>query len=494
MPLTIGQLLNNRYRIDVLLGQGGMGAVYRALDLNLNIAVAVKENQDASPEAQRQFAREASMLAGLSHPNLPRVTDHFFIAGQGQYLVMDFIDGEDLESMLNRYSVLPEPQVLVWIAEICDALAYLHSQQPPIIHRDIKPANIRIRMDGRAMLVDFGIAKIYDQNLATTIGAKAVAPGYSPPEQYGGMTDVRSDIYALGATLYHLLTGQAPPESVRRAVGSAFTPPPRVLNQHISPVAEQAILKAIEVATDRRFGTVQELRAALTQPLNRAPIATTVPATSSATTIKTRVPSWLWLAVPGGILICALSVLSLAGVFTAARPTPVSSAKVAVTVNGPTPTATDVPTPAVLPSNTPIPPSTATPLPTVQPATLPPPTPILIIRPSPVEAVANYYAAIEQRRYDLTWATLSDRFKAKFNCPNPPCAQYDFAGYRAWWDSVSTVSVGSPQVVAQSDNSATVYVELAYALNDGRQIQDERPYIQLVFDTSTQRWLFDDKN
>src|SRR5512136_2623147 len=120
MPLAIGQVLNNRYRVDALLGQGGMGAVYRALDLNLNLQVAIKENLDASPEAQKQFGREAGILARLSHPNLPRVTDYFFLPGQGQYLVMDFVEGQDLQAMLELLGVLPENKVLTWIAQICD--------------------------------------------------------------------------------------------------------------------------------------------------------------------------------------------------------------------------------------------------------------------------------------------------------------------------------------------------------------------------------------
>jgi len=270
MPLSNLQVIHNdRYRIEALLGQGGMGAVYRGMDLSLNIPVAIKENLDGSPEAQKQFGREANMLARLSHPNLPRVTDYFFVPGQGQYLVMDYVEGEDLQQMLNRLGALPEPQVLNWISQICDALAYLHSQPSPIIHRDIKPANIKVRPDGRAVLVDFGIAKVYDPYLATTIGAKAVTPGYSPPEQYGSSstTDARSDIYALGATLYHLLTGSLPPESLQRVVGGSPLSPPRELNQNISPMAEGAILKAIEVATERRFQNVGELRAALVQPV-----------------------------------------------------------------------------------------------------------------------------------------------------------------------------------------------------------------------------------
>jgi serine/threonine protein kinase len=245
MALNIGEVIqHDRYRIEGLLGQGGMGAVYKAWDLNLDMPVAIKENLEATPEAQKQFIREANMLAKLVHSNLPRVIDYFSIPDQGQYLVMDYIDGEDLRSMFTRLGRLPEPQVLSWIGQILDALAYLHSQPTPIIHRDIKPANIKVRPDGRAVLVDFGIAKFYDPKLATTMGAKAITPGYSPPEQYGGgATDTRSDIYALGATLFTLLTGQEPPESVMRAVKQAEFPRPRELNSDISPQVEEAILK-----------------------------------------------------------------------------------------------------------------------------------------------------------------------------------------------------------------------------------------------------------
>lgn len=261
MPLSIGQCLNNRYRVEALLGQGGMGAVYRAWDLSLDIPVAVKENLDASPEAQKQFSREARILARLSHPNLPRVIDHFFISGQGQYLVMDFVEGEDLQAMLDRLGKLPEPQVLNWISQICDALSYLHGQPSPVIHRDIKPANIKIRHTGQAMLVDFGIAKVYDPNLSTTMGAKAVTPGYSPPEQYGGgTTDTRSDIYALGATLYHLLTGHRPPESLQRAVGAAATPAPHQLNGQISPMLHRLYLGHVRVAALPECGQRDILR------------------------------------------------------------------------------------------------------------------------------------------------------------------------------------------------------------------------------------------
>ena len=271
MPLSIGQTLQNeRYRIDGLLGQGGMGAVYRAWDENLHVVVAIKENLEASPEARSQFIREARMLARLAHPNLPRVTDYFFIAEQGQYLVMDYVEGEDLQQMLDRRGIPTEEQALEWTRQVCDALNYLHTQPTPVIHRDIKPANIRIRPDGRAMLVDFGIAKIFDPQGSTTVGARAVTPGYSPPEQYGGgRTDARSDVYAIGATLYHLLTGQAPPESVRLMTEMASAPPPRRLNPGINPGTEAAIMRAMSVSTDRRFQSAAEFKAALTSALER---------------------------------------------------------------------------------------------------------------------------------------------------------------------------------------------------------------------------------
>jgi eukaryotic-like serine/threonine-protein kinase len=269
MPLATGQILNNRYRIVRLLGQGGFGAVYRAWDMNLNIVCALKENLDTSPEAQRQFAREASLLATLRHPYLPVVGDHFSLPGQGQYLVMDYVEGEDLQAMLDRTGgPLPPAQVLPWIIQVCDALTYLHTHLPPVIHRDIKPANIKITPQGQAVLVDFGVAKVYDPNLKTTLGARAVTPGYSPPEQYGrGTTDARSDIYALGATLYTLLTGDTPPDSVdimtRRTAAPASA---RTINLQISPQVSAAIDKAMQSDWSQRYTSAAEFALALAPP------------------------------------------------------------------------------------------------------------------------------------------------------------------------------------------------------------------------------------
>ncbi|MBN1146993.1 MAG: protein kinase [Anaerolineales bacterium] len=264
--------LLGRYRIEKELGRGGFGAVYRAWDINLNRPCAVKENLDTSPEAQRQFAREASVLANLSHPNLPRVTDHFTIEGQGQYLVMDFVEGDDLASLMERRQStasggkIPLDQALRWVIQVADALAYLHTRHPPVVHRDIKPANIRITPEGQAMLVDFGLVKMYDPHMKTTMGARAVTPGYAPPEQYGrGSTDPRTDIYALGATLYKLITARDPLESVQRMIGKQMTPANQV-DASIPDFVSQAIERAMNVEPRQRFQTAEQFKNALSAP------------------------------------------------------------------------------------------------------------------------------------------------------------------------------------------------------------------------------------
>ncbi|MBN2550017.1 MAG: LysM peptidoglycan-binding domain-containing protein [Anaerolineales bacterium] len=265
MPLSLGQTLNNRYRIVNLLGQGGFGAVYKAWDANLGEPVALKESIESSPAAQKQFQLEAKLLFKLHHNSLPRVHDFFIVPGQGMYLVMDYIEGEDLESLrIKAGGRLAEAQVLLWIGQVCEALSYLHSQNPPVIHRDIKPTNIRITPNGSAMLVDFGIAKVFDPNLRTTLGARAVTPGYSPTEQYlsHGVTDARTDIYALGATTYTLLTGHIPPEAPERTLGVGL-PAPLTVNPTISPRVEAAVLKAMEIDPNQRWQAAADFQAAL---------------------------------------------------------------------------------------------------------------------------------------------------------------------------------------------------------------------------------------
>ena len=306
MGLLPGQVLVNRYRIVKLVGQGGFGAVYRAWDTTLHVPVAVKENLDTSPEAQRQFEGEALLLAPLHHTNLPRVTDHFFIPGQGQYLVMDFVEGRNLEEILKeRGHVLDEAEALPWIGQVCDALDYLHRQTPPVIHRDIKPQNIIIDADGRAMLVDFGISKVYDPSLVTTVGARAVTPGYSPPEQYGiGKTDARSDVYALGATLYTILTGAAPPESIGLMTGAETLTPIRQTNPRVSLRTEAAITAAMALAASQRLSGVGVLRDALAGKAMAPLPAVGRPVVLSEA--SERRAAWVWMPAVVGLAVVAI--------------------------------------------------------------------------------------------------------------------------------------------------------------------------------------------
>lgn len=264
MLLEKGILLNNRYRIVEILGQGGMASVYRAIDENLGVEVAVKDNLFTTEDYARQFRREAVILANLRHPNLPRVTDHFVINGQGQYLVMDYIEGEDLRQRMERLGVLEEEEVITIGAAVCDALTYLASRKPPIIHRDIKPGNVKITPQGHIFLVDFGLAKTMQSSQVTTTGARAMTPGFSPPEQYGtARTDHRSDIFSLGSTLYATLTGATPEDALARAMEQAVLAPLRKHNPKVSRKLASVIEKALEVRPDDRYQSAEEFKQAL---------------------------------------------------------------------------------------------------------------------------------------------------------------------------------------------------------------------------------------
>lgn len=264
MTLEQGTLLNGRYRIVDILGQGGMGSVYRAMDENLGVEVAVKENLFTTDEYSRQFRLEAVILASLRHQNMPRVTDHFVIDNQGQYLVMDYIEGEDLRQRMERLGVIPEEDAILIGAAICDALTHLHSRKPPVLHRDIKPGNVKITPDGRVFLVDFGLAKLVQGSQATTTGARAMTPGYSPPEQYGtARTDPRSDIYSMGATLYAALTGIIPEDGLARVMDNVQLTSIRKRNPKVSRRLATAIEKAMEAYPDDRFQSADEFRRAL---------------------------------------------------------------------------------------------------------------------------------------------------------------------------------------------------------------------------------------
>jgi serine/threonine protein kinase/Tol biopolymer transport system component len=265
MTLEKNTLLHNRYRIIEILGQGGMGSVYRAIDENLGVAVALKENLFTTEEYMRQFRLEAVILANLRHPNMPRVSDHFELRDQGQYLIMDFIEGEDLRNRMDRLGMISEEDAVQIGAAMCDALAYLHSRKPPILHRDIKPGNVKITPEGHIFLVDFGLAKVYQgDNQATTTGARAMTPGYSPPEQYGtARTDPRTDFYSLGATLYAALCGVIPEDGLARAMDNAQLTPLRKRNSKISRRFATAIEKAMAVDPSDRFQSAEDFKRAL---------------------------------------------------------------------------------------------------------------------------------------------------------------------------------------------------------------------------------------
>lgn len=265
MTLEKNTLLHNRYRIIEILGQGGMGSVYRAIDENLGVPVALKENLFTTEEYTRQFRLEAVILANLRHPNMPRVSDHFELGDQGQYLVMDFIEGEDLRFRMERLGTISEDDAVQVGGAICDAVAYLHTRKPPILHRDIKPGNVKITPDGHIFLVDFGLAKVFQgNNQATTTGARAMTPGYSPPEQYGtARTDPRTDIYSLGATLYAAISGVIPEDGLARAMDNAQLTPLRKRNPKVTRRFAAAIEKAMAVDPSDRFQTAEEFKKAL---------------------------------------------------------------------------------------------------------------------------------------------------------------------------------------------------------------------------------------
>src|SRR5882757_9451331 len=238
--LTADTVLQGRYRIIRQLGQGGMGAVYEAIDERLDTTVALKETLFTDEKLRKQFEREARLLARMHHPALPRVSDHF-AEGDGQFLVMQYIPGDDLSQMMARkQGPFPPDQVLTWGDQLLDALDYLHTQDPQIIHRDIKPQNLKLTERGQIILLDFGLAKGQSGGVSvitTSASIYGYTPNYAPLEQIQGQgTDARSDIYALSATLYHLMTGVKPPDALTRAAALVNgQPDPLVLANQITP-------------------------------------------------------------------------------------------------------------------------------------------------------------------------------------------------------------------------------------------------------------------
>ncbi len=256
----IQSILQNRYRIDSVLGQGGMGTVYLAKDSRLDDRLCVvKELRDdfyRDEDKQRAlsfFDREVRMLARLKHSNIVQVSDYF--SEQGKYfLVMEYVEGENLHSIMQKREGEPfdENQVVSWAIQICDVLTYLHGQDPPVIYRDLKPSNIMINTDEQLKLVDFGIARKVETEDENT---RVVSAGYSPPEQYWGAANIQSDIYALGATMFFLLAG-IDPEPLK-------SNSPRESNAEVSEYMDAIVRKCMSQEAAQRYNSAAELREAL---------------------------------------------------------------------------------------------------------------------------------------------------------------------------------------------------------------------------------------
>lgn len=258
----IGTVIDGKYEVLREIGRGGMSVVYLAMDTHLNKQWAVKEIRKKGSGKNDEIVvnsllAEANMMKRLDHPALPRIVD-IIDNGITIYVVMDYIEGESLDKILAEYGAQPEEKVIAWAMQIADALSYLHGQKPPIIYRDMKPANVMLKPEGNIKIIDFGIAREYkEQNLAdtTVLGTK----GYAPPEQYSGQTDPRSDIFALGMTMHHLLTGVDPRN------GEPYAPV-RQWNPEISEGLEAIIDKCVQPAAENRYQNCTDLLYDLEHP------------------------------------------------------------------------------------------------------------------------------------------------------------------------------------------------------------------------------------
>lgn len=270
--LTPGSVLQSRYRIIRQLGSGGMGAVYEAVDQRLDTTVALKETFSLDSRLRRQFEQEARLLARLHHPALPRVSD-YFTEGDRAFLVMQFIAGADLaEIIATQPGPFPRNQVIAWADQLLDALIYLHSRDRQIIHRDIKPHNLKLTTGGKIALLDFGLAKDGAADFSAATSSTSIfgyTRRYSPLEQIQDQgTSPRSDIYALGATLYHLLTGLKPPDALARAAALAKSKtdplrPANEIHQAVGPEIAAILRRAMAVEPEDRFQSASEFRDAL---------------------------------------------------------------------------------------------------------------------------------------------------------------------------------------------------------------------------------------
>ncbi len=274
-PLSPNTMIQDRYLVVHLIGKGGMGEVYLAVDQRLGSAVALKRTSYASdPALAGAFEREARILARLRHPVLPKVSDHF-VDGGNQYLVMEHIAGDDLSTRLEATEKpFPVSWVMFWADQLLDALTYLHSHQPPIIHRDIKPQNLKLTDENHIILLDFGLSKDSPNQTRSTSGQSSgsvfgYTPHFAPMEQIRGTgTDARSDIYSLAATLYQLLTGVKPADSLTRADAVLNGSPDPVqalheINPEIASTVSDVLMRALEITQDRRYKSAADMQRAL---------------------------------------------------------------------------------------------------------------------------------------------------------------------------------------------------------------------------------------
>ena len=295
--LRPGATLANRYQIQGAIGVGGMGAVYRARDLhfpNVVKLVAVKEMIIQAPDPLvrkvivRNFEREANLLATLDHRSISKIYDSFSL-NERSYLVLEFINGKDLEAILNdSEGPLSEERVIGWAVELCDVLQYLHTHQPePVIFRDMKPSNVMVNTYDHIILIDFGIAKHFQggQQRGTMIGTE----GYSPPEQYRGEASPQADIYALGATLHHLLTRRDPRLEPPFSFGERAI---RKINPLVSPELEEVIVTALQYNPQDRFPTALAMKEALLVAARKTGLLPRISRLGAATSDENIKPIW----------------------------------------------------------------------------------------------------------------------------------------------------------------------------------------------------------
>jgi eukaryotic-like serine/threonine-protein kinase len=389
--LQPNQVLQGRYRIIKVMGQGGMGAVYQAYDQRLDNACVVKEMlitaevADKLDEAARQFQREAATLARLRHPGLPVVHD-YFRESDNYYLVMDLVKGQSLRDLIPAGG-LAETVVLNYADQLLEVLAYIHACG--VLHRDIKPDNIIVQPDGRAVLVDFGLVKVagISGKTATKSFLRGLGtPEYAPPEQYSGGTDQRSDLYSLAATLYHALIGQAPPSVTDQLAGTKLQPM-RQLRGDVSANTERVILKALSLDRDARYPDADTMRAAfgkVAPPVKpgKPGVAPTRVLTTPLMQVGRSAPAYrrkIGAGVGGGALIVGLviAVLILPRITAPANPVQPTSAIATVTLySAMSPTAETDATPTYTPTSTPTNTPTATPTDTPSPTPTPTNTPV----------------------------------------------------------------------------------------------------------------------